>query len=156
MFTACTAIEYEPVAEHETFYAFALRNGDGAFAAFAEVEGYAKHREIPVVPVLFRGRFRSVAEISAFMKQAHVEPSALGGEREGVVMRLARGFAATEFQDNVCKSVRPGHMCRATSTGLGSGGRAGSRGGPSKAVRRSCEPKLPNRHMASVMEQDRP
>ena len=110
MFTACTAIEYEPVAEHETFYAFALRNGDGAFAAFAEAEAYAKHREIPVVPVLFRGRFRSVAEISAFMKQAHVEPSALGGEREGVVMRLARGFAATEFQDNVCKSVRPGHV----------------------------------------------
>ena len=104
------SIEYEPVAEHETFYAFALRDGDGAFAAFAEVEAYAKHREIPVVPVLFRGRFRSVAEISAFMKQAHVEPSALGGEREGVVMRLARGFAATEFQDNVCKSVRPGHV----------------------------------------------
>ena len=104
------SIEYEPVAEHETFYAFALRNGDGAFAAFAEVEAYAKHREIPVVPVLFRGRFRSVAEISAFMKQAHVEPSALGGDREGVVLRLARGFEATEFQDNVCKSVRPGHV----------------------------------------------
>ena len=104
------SIEYDPVPEHETFYAFALRNGDGAFAAFAEVEAYAKHREIPVVPVLFRGRFRSVAEISAFMKQAHVEPSALGGDREGVVMRLARGFPAAEFQDNVCKSVRPGHV----------------------------------------------
>ena len=104
------SIAYEPVAEHETFYAFALRDGDGAFAAFAEVEGYAKHREIPVVPVLFRGRFRSVAEISAFMKQAHVEPSALGGDREGIVLRLARGFAAAEFQDSVCKSVRPGHV----------------------------------------------
>ena len=104
------SIEYEPVAEHETFYAFALRHGDGAFAPFAEVEEYAKHREIPVVPVLFRGRFRSVAEIRAFMEQAHGEPSMLGGEREGVVMRLARGFAAAEFQDNVCKSVRPGHV----------------------------------------------
>ena len=82
----------------------------GAFAAFAEVEAYAKQREIPVVPVLFRGRFRSVAEISAFMKQAHGEPSALGSEREGVVMRLARGFPAAEFQDNVCKSVRAGHV----------------------------------------------
>ena len=104
------SIEYDPVPEHETFYAFALRNGDGAFAAFAEVEAYAKHREIPVVPVLFRGCFRSVAEISAFMEQAHDEPSMLGGEREGVVMRLARGFAAAEFRDNVCKSVRPGHV----------------------------------------------
>ena len=91
-------------------YPFALRDGAGAFAPFAEVEAYAKHRGIPVVPVLFRGRFRSVAGIRAFMEQAHGEPSMLGGEREGVVMRLARGFAAAEFQDNVCKSVRPGHV----------------------------------------------
>ena len=64
----------------------------------------------PVVPVLFRGRFRSVAEISAFMKQAHGEASALGGEREGVVLRLARGFPLEDFADNVCKSVRYGHV----------------------------------------------
>ena len=104
------SIVYDPVAEHGTFYAFALRDGAGAFAAFDEVEAYAKQREIPVVPVLFRGRFRSVAEISAFMKQAHGKPSTLGSEREGVVMRLARGFPAAEFQDNVCKSVRAGHV----------------------------------------------
>ena len=104
------SVTYAPVAERETFYAFALRDGAGAFAAFDEVEAYAKQREIPVVPVLFRGRLRSVAEISAFMKQAHGEPSALGSEREGVVMRLARGFPAAEFQDNVCKSVRAGHV----------------------------------------------
>ena len=104
------SVTYAPVAERETFYAFALRDGAGAFAAFDEVEAYAKQREIPVVPVLFRGRLRSVAEISAFMKQAHGEPSTLGGEREGVVMRLARGFPAAEFQDNVCKSVRAGHV----------------------------------------------
>ena len=104
------SVTYAPVAERETFYAFALRDGAGAFAAFDEVEAYAKQREIPVVPILFRGRFRSVAEISAFMKQAHGKPSALGSEREGVVMRLARGFPAAEFQDNVCKSVRAGHV----------------------------------------------
>ena len=104
------SVTYAPVAERETFYAFALRDGAGAFAAYDEVEAYAKQREIPVVPILFRGRFRSVAEISAFMKQAHGEPSALGSEREGVVMRLARGFPAAEFQDNVCKSVRAGHV----------------------------------------------
>ena len=104
------SIAYEPVAENRTFYAFALRDGDGVFAAFREVEAYAKRREIPVVPVLFRGHFRSIAEIGAFMKHAHGEPSVLGGEREGVVLRLARGFPAAEFQDNVCKSVRFGHV----------------------------------------------
>lgn len=104
------SIEYEPVAEQATFHAFALRHGDGAFAAFAELEDYAAQRGIPIVPVLFKGRFQSVAEITAFITQAHDEPSALGGEREGVVMRLARGFPAAEFQDSVCKSVRPGHV----------------------------------------------
>ena len=104
------SIEYEPVPEQGTFHAFALRDGAGAFAAFAAVETYAARRDIPVVPVLFRGRFRSVAEISAFMRQAHREPSALGGEREGVVMRLAHGFPAAQFPDNVCKSVRVGHV----------------------------------------------
>ena len=104
------SIEYAPVAEQETFHAFALRGRDGAFAAFAEVEEYAKHREIPVVPVLFRGRFRSVAEVRAFLEQAHAEPSALGGEREGVVLRLAQGFPAAGFRNNVCKSVRAGHV----------------------------------------------
>ncbi len=104
------SIAYEPVAEHGTFHAFALRNGDGRFGSFAEVEEYAGRLEIPVVPVLFRGRFRSVADIRSFVDRAHREPSALGGEREGVVLRLARGFPATEFPDNVCKSVRVGHV----------------------------------------------
>ena len=104
------SITYEPIAEHETFRAFALRDGDGAFAAFEEVETYARCLAIPVVPVLFRGVFRSVAEVRAFVEHAHDDPSALGGEREGVILRLARRFPAEEFQDNVCKSVRAGHV----------------------------------------------
>lgn len=104
------SIAYDPVEEHETFYAFGLRRGKDRFAAFAEVEEYAKLRGIPVVPVLFKGRFRSVAEVRRFVAQAHGEPSALGGEREGVVLRLQRGFPAADFQNNVCKSVRLGHV----------------------------------------------
>jgi hypothetical protein len=84
--------------------------GDGAFAAFAEVEAYARQHEIPLVPVLFRGRFRSVEEIRDFVARAHEAPSMLGGEREGVVLRLEGGFPAAEFQDSVCKSVRFGHV----------------------------------------------
>ena len=104
------SIAYGPVAEYETFYAFALRDADGRFAAFADVESYAKRREIPVVPVLFRGRFGSVEEMRDFVARAHEEPSVLGGEREGVVLRLARAFPAGELEDNVCKSVRVGHV----------------------------------------------
>jgi len=104
------SIAYDPVPEDRTFYAFALRDGAGAFASFADLEAYAGGKGIPVVPVLFRGRFSSVAEIRAFLEHTLNEPSALGGEREGVVLRLARGFPEREFPDYVCKSVRLGHV----------------------------------------------
>ena len=104
------SIEYGPVREEQTFHAFALRNGMGDFSSFAEVETYARKIGIPVVPVLFRGCFGSLAEICAFVETAHAEDSVLGGQREGVVLRVARGFPASEFQHNVCKSVRVGHV----------------------------------------------
>ena len=104
------SIAYDPVPEDRTFYAFALRDAAGEFAAFGDLERYAESRQIPVVPVLFRGVFRSVSEIRTFLTQAHAEPSALGGEREGVVLRVDRAFRASEFQSAMCKSVRPNHV----------------------------------------------
>ena len=104
------SIAYGPVPEDRTFYAFALRDRDGAFAPFSELEAYAERQRIPVVPVLFRGCFRSVEDIRVFVERAHDECSVLGGEREGVVLRLARGFPACEFQGAVCKSVRADHV----------------------------------------------
>ena len=104
------SIAYDPVKEHETFYAFALRDTAGRFAAFADVESYASSRQIPIVPVLFDGYFSSIAEIREFIEHSHREPSVIGGQREGVVLRLARGFPSSEFSDNVCKSVRVDHV----------------------------------------------
>ncbi len=104
------SIAYGPVSEDHTFYAFALRDGAGAFAPFAELEAYTERKSIPVVPVLFRGCFRSVSEIRAFVEHCHGECSMLGGEREGVVLRLAHGFPAHQFKNAVCKSVRAGHV----------------------------------------------
>ena len=82
------SIAYDPVPEQETFYAFALRFADGSFGSFHTMTHYARERSIP----------------------AHTEPSALGGAREGVVIRLADGFPAVEFKHSVCKSVRVGHV----------------------------------------------
>ncbi len=104
------SIEYGPVPEDQTFYAFALRDKTGAFSSFTELECFAEIHRIPVVPVLFRGTFGSVAEISAFFEYAHAESSVLGNEREGVVLRLASGFMESEFPVTVCKSVRAGHV----------------------------------------------
>ena len=107
---AVHSIEYGPVTEQETFYAFALRDEQGAFAAFEEVEAYAASKDIPIVPVLYRGCFETVEEIRDFIDGAHRQPSSLGGAREGIVLRLEAGFPESEFARNVCKSVRRGHV----------------------------------------------
>lgn len=104
------SIEYEPVREDETFYAFALRDAKDRFASFEALVDFAGQREIPVVPVLFDGVFDSENALRGFVEETHAEPSALGGEREGVVIRLARSFPASEFELSVCKSVRAGHV----------------------------------------------
>ena len=104
------SIEYGPVPEDQTFYAFGLRDDHDRFASFGDLEDFARKREIPVVPVLFDGVFDSEADLRGFLEEAHREPSALGGEREGVVIRLARSFPASEFSRSVCKSVRAGHV----------------------------------------------
>lgn len=104
------SIEYEPVPEDRTFYAFALRDDRDRFASFGALADYARQREIPVVPVLFDGVFESENMLRRFVDAAHAEPSALGGEREGVVIRLAASFPASEFCRSVCKSVRAGHV----------------------------------------------
>ena len=127
------SIEYGPVPEEETFHAFGLRHGDGAFASFTEVEAYASRKMIPVAPVLFRGSFRSVSEIQGFVDRAHGEPSALGGAREGVVLRLARGFPVQEFSKYVCKSVRSGHV-QTDEHWTGPGDRAGLHGSPDETL----------------------
>ena len=104
------SIAYAPVPEDRTFYAFALRDGSGAFTSFADMEAYAERHGIPVVPVLFKGTFGSVAELRAFLERAHAESPVLGGEREGAVVRLADGFPEEQFPLNMCKSVRAGHV----------------------------------------------
>jgi len=104
------SITYSAVPENRTFHAFSMRDGTGAFSSFAEMSDYAVRKSIPVVPVLFEGIFDSIAEARSFINQAHEEPSVLGGEREGIIMRLACNFPESEFPLNICKSVRLGHV----------------------------------------------
>ena len=106
---AVHSIEYGPVREDRTFYAFAMRQLD-RFAPFADLEAYAVDHGVSVVPVLYCGVFRSLAALRSFVASAHAEPSVLGGDREGVVLWTANGFPAAQFERNVCKSVRRSHV----------------------------------------------
>ena len=97
------------MSEDRTFYAFALRRGD-SFESFDTLQELAGKLNIPVVPVLWRGRLSSIEQADRLIAQAHAKPSCLGGEREGIVMRLAGEFSASEFAVSVVKSVRSGHV----------------------------------------------
>ena len=103
------SIEYGPVTEDRTLYAFALRRGD-RFESFDEMALRADQLRIPVVPVVRRGRFGSIDAIRELVAEAHTRASHLGGQREGVVIRPAAGFPAADFGSLVCKSVRRDHV----------------------------------------------
>ena len=99
---------------------------------FRKSRAYAKRKGIPVVPVLFKGRFRSLAEIRAFLERAHSgKPSLLGGEREGVVLYgLCRRLSGGGISRNASARASARATCRAKNTGPGTGSRAKSHGDP--------------------------
>ena len=102
-------ITYAPMREHQTFRAFALLRGNSLVSQDELVE-IASSLEIPTVPMIFRGEFPTVNDLDEFIQQAHLEPSALGTDREGLVLRTAGEFSLDDFAQNVCKSVRADHV----------------------------------------------
>lgn len=62
------------------------------------------------VPVLFRGKFDSVRQITEFMRDMTAQPSVYGPDREGVVLRIANEFPYSSFDENVAKYVRKNHV----------------------------------------------
>src|SRR5262249_2163135 len=65
---------------------------------------------LPTVPVLFRGALASEAELISLTERLAAEPSAFGGQREGVVVRRAGEFADADFARSLGKWVRKGHV----------------------------------------------
>ena len=57
------SIEYGPVPENRTFYAFALRCADGSYSSFQALVEYAQKRDIPWSP--FYSRVRSTQWITS-------------------------------------------------------------------------------------------
>lgn len=114
------SLEYDPMRENETFRLFAVRyfnpkaieedNNNGWFADWDLIETHAKALDLKTVPVLFRGKFNTLDEITAFFKENLKTPSSIGSEKEGFVIRIADTFDARDFQRCVAKFVREGHV----------------------------------------------
>lgn len=78
--------------------------------SWAEVEEYAEYFGLSTVPVLFKGTVSSEKELQELVESFMNQPSACGGIREGVVIRLAESFINSEFPSCVMKCVRANHV----------------------------------------------
>ena len=104
------SISYGAMAENKTFRLFALRKPNGGFADWSTVKKMADSMDMETVPVLFEGKFKSDKELSDWFKNNIKEPSSLGGEREGFVVRHSGLILEDEFAYLVAKYVRAGHV----------------------------------------------
>ena len=80
------------------------------WGAWWEVETWAEEIGVPTVPVLFEGTVNSEKELKDLVESFMNQPSACGGIREGVVARVAKGFADDDFSTCVMKCVRANHV----------------------------------------------
>jgi len=103
------SIEYDALKEDETYRVFNIREGDEWLGLDERIQ-FCKTYEFLTVPLLFRGTFHSVKEITLWFEHHINQPSALGPHREGFVLQLTERFHNDSFAHNVAKYVRKGHV----------------------------------------------
>lgn len=103
------SIQYDAIREDQTFRVFNVRRED-RWLSWDNMSLYAHGLDLITVPVLYRGSFDSVDAITDFFEREIGLPSALGGPREGFVMRFADAFSNDDFSQATAKYVRKGHV----------------------------------------------
>lgn len=101
------SIEYSNLKSY--FYIFGVRDNN-IWIPWEGVEEYSILLDIPTVPVLFKGSVSSEKELKQLTDSLVKQPSELGGQREGIVVRNANMFHNDDFSTNVMKWVRKGHV----------------------------------------------
>lgn len=84
---------------------------DGSWLQWDLVEDYAAGIGVPTVPVLWTGKApKTEKDLQKLVEEMASGPSKCGGEKEGVVVRVAREFGDEEFGKCVLKFVRANHV----------------------------------------------
>lgn len=104
---AIHSIQYSNLTS--VFYLFNIKI-ENKWLSWQEVEDYAYLLDIPTVPVLFKGIFKTEKELKDTIIKLAQQPSALGGEREGIVIRVADEFEDQNFSTYLQKYVRSNHV----------------------------------------------
>lgn len=101
------SIEYSELTSY--FYIFGIRYKN-TWLSWDDVEEYSYLLDIPTVPVLFKGMTSMASILEKLVKDYASQPSALGGLREGVVVRLRNSFQDEDFSNSLLKYVRKDHI----------------------------------------------
>ncbi len=101
------SIEYSNLTSY--FYLFGVRD-DMTWISWKEVEEYSYILNIPTAPVLFKGIINTYDELKTIVEGLVSQESKLGGQCEGIVIRNADSFHNDDFEVNVMKWVRKGHV----------------------------------------------
>ncbi len=93
------------------FFLFGVRDDEAdAWWEWEMVEAQGEALGVPTVPVLYRGTVAGMGELERVTKGLAGEASVYGGEREGMVVRVERGFTGGEFGGCLGKYVRADHV----------------------------------------------
>lgn len=91
------------------YVVFGVRDDEaGAWHSWDRTVELAAELGLPAAPVLWTGHVGSDAELRDGVERLSSQPSSFGGDREGVVVRLAG--PVTDFDVSIAKWVRPGHV----------------------------------------------
>lgn len=104
---AIHSIEYTNLDSY--FYMFAVRD-NGFWLSWDKVEEYAYLLDIPTAPVLFRGIVNTEKELRELVEGLVKNQSKLGGDIEGVVVRVSDRFDDDDFKNSLQKWVRKNHV----------------------------------------------
>lgn len=80
------------------------------FMSWDEIKGFCCNNNYQTVPVVYEGKIESLKWLENFLKEELKKESALGGQREGFVIRLRKSFDESDFEKFVFKYVRKGHV----------------------------------------------
>lgn len=106
---AIHSIEYTSMQDY--FYVFNIYNTvKKEWLSWDEIVIESERLGLEVVPLVFKGRITTIAELSKLCDLELLKPSFLGGNREGFVTRVASAIPEDEFQNKVAKYVRRGHV----------------------------------------------
>lgn len=108
------SIEYNELPSYFLLFGTRYIDNDGEgqhrWGAWTDVESWAGDLGISTVPLLYTGKVSSEKELKQLTENLMIQPSACGGIREGVVVRIASSFTDSDFPSCVMKCVRANHV----------------------------------------------